>query len=308
VLSLGPALCGQTPTIGISHPSGVQIPSINVTPTRRADIDQFDHPRSVAPWSTAPAGRSGYLLFAAAGVALALLAWLMLAGRVSQRMRLPVVVLSWVVSGTLLLILPANLIMRLAFLEADAGATTARAVSFVAGGVFWAWAALAFQRETGAGCNRCGRVLPRVEPGAQDRAVVDRAVMPPSTVQRRLTLAAAVIPVIGFTVPHWLWALGVPFGALEAQEMRESSAVALWILGVVPLLGAVLTIGLIRDWGQVFLGWMPLIGGRGVPRWLAVVPPTIVGLMLAQYGAMMTRCVGGTVADAENIIRAAHAA
>jgi hypothetical protein len=46
-LSLRPPSLRQTTTIGISLPTGVQILSIDVTSTRRADIDQPDHSRSV---------------------------------------------------------------------------------------------------------------------------------------------------------------------------------------------------------------------------------------------------------------------
>jgi hypothetical protein len=168
------------------------------------------------------------------------------------------------------------------------------AAFYITGGVCWAWAALAYQRDTGARCRRCGRAASRVDTTAPESSV-RRQVVPPSPLQRRITVTAAVIPAIGFTIPHWLWALGVPFGALDAEEMRESSALALLMLGVFPLLGAGLTIGLISSWGQVFARWIPIAGGRHVPRWLATVPPAVLGLMLAQYGAMMTRCTSATL-------------
>lgn len=37
-----------------------------------------------------------------------------------------------------------------------------------------------------------------------------------------------------------------------------------------PAAGAVLTLGLIRRWGRVAPSWVPLVGGRRVPRWLPV--------------------------------------
>jgi hypothetical protein len=48
LLTPGPCTLGQSTTIGISHPSGVQKPSIKVMQTRRSGIDQLDRSTSVA--------------------------------------------------------------------------------------------------------------------------------------------------------------------------------------------------------------------------------------------------------------------
>ena len=229
--------------------------------------------------------------FAVVAAGLTLLSCAMLTDRLPAGRRRPVLALSWTAALILLVILPTNLIMRLVFLEPGDMGTVVTGVFSAVGGVCWSWAALAYQRFTGTGCGRCGRRPSSPDPTAR-RSVESRRVVAPSPLHRRITVGAALIPVLGFTVPHWLWALGVPFGASNADDMRESSATALWVLGLVPLLGAGLTLGLIMPWGQLFPRWAPVVGGRRVPRWLAIVPPAVIRLVLAQYGAMITRCAG----------------
>lgn len=41
---------------------------------------------------------------------------------------------------------------------------------------------------------------------------------------------------------------------------------------------ALLSFGLVRGWGEVVPGWVPLVGGRPLNRWVAVVPATLGGL------------------------------
>jgi len=232
--------------------------------------------------------------FTVVAAGLTLMAYAMLTERVPARWRRPVLALSWAAAVLLLFVVPTNLLMRLMFLEPGGRWTLGTDVFSAVGGVCWSWAALTYQRLTGAGCSRCGRRTASPDPAAS-RSGDHRPVLAPSPLHRRITVGAALTPVIGFTVPHWLWALGVSFGASNADAMRATSAAALWVLGLVPLIGAGLTLGLIMSWGQLFPCWAPLVGGRRVPRWLAILPPAVVGLMLAQYGAMMTRCAGATL-------------
>lgn len=61
------------------------------------------------------------------------------------------------------------------------------------------------------------------------------------------------------------------------------------------VLGALLTLGLVRRWGQVFPGRVPVLGGRRVPPLLALVPALSVAALLGQYGVMLTGCSAATV-------------
>jgi hypothetical protein len=217
-------------------------------------------------------------------------------GYARRRLLLPV---AWTVSVALLIVAPANLVMQAALASIENPSTIWRNVFWALGGVCWTWATLAYQRRTGPGCDRCGRVAATVVPepdnGDHRRAAV---VVPAPRWVRVCAYLAAGTALLGFSLPHWLWAKGVPFGTEEAGRMHVQARSALWVLGIVPALGAVLTVGLVRRWGQRFPRWIPLLGGRRVPRWLALVPASVVGLLLVQYGAMMTRCVGGTLLGA----------
>ncbi|MCW3815886.1 hypothetical protein ONA91_15685 [Micromonospora sp. DR5-3] len=101
--------------------------------------------------------------------------------------------------------------------------------------------------------------------------------------------AGCLLPVLGFTVPHVLWLMGVPFGISAAairaatQDIGLAAGVA---LTVGPALGGLLTLGLAARWGQVFPRWMPWLGGRRVPRLLALVPAGVVAVALISYGVI----------------------
>ncbi|GGX32994.1 hypothetical protein GCM10010341_62890 [Streptomyces noursei] len=43
---------------------------------------------------------------------------------------------------------------------------------------------------------------------------------------------------------------------------------------------ALLTVGLVSGWGEVFPRWVPFLGGRRVPPLAAVIPATLGGLVL----------------------------
>jgi hypothetical protein len=90
-----------------------------------------------------------------------------------------------------------------------------------------------------------------------------------------------------------LWGLGVPLGVAASSGLTElgGSAVFWGLLVAGPAAGALLTLGLISRWGQVVPAWVPFAGRRRVPRGLAVVPAAVVGLLVGQYGAMMTKCL-----------------
>jgi hypothetical protein len=106
---------------------------------------------------------------------------------------------------------------------------------------------------------------------------------------RRWAYAAVALPVAGWAVPHGLWLLGVPFGvsAAELDDMhRNLTTVTGAAITLVPPLVGLLVLGLVQRWGQQFPRWMPGLGGRRVPRLLAVVPAGLVAISLITYGVL----------------------
>ena len=101
-----------------------------------------------------------------------------------------------------------------------------------------------------------------------------------------ITVLAALGPVpYGLVRMTWLtpWPLFVP-----ATEALPPST-RLWglLLGGAALLGAVVTIGLIRPWGERFPRWMPVVAGRPVPIAAAAVPGGLVAAVVTSAALPM---------------------
>ena len=93
-----------------------------------------------------------------------------------------------------------------------------------------------------------------------------------------VNLAAHVVP--WTTVPSGLWrialGLGVPVGF--SGQLADLYRAPGWITPYVIALSllaeglALLTLGLVRPWGEVVPRWIPVLGGRPIPTAAAVVP------------------------------------
>ncbi|MFC4012125.1 hypothetical protein ACFOY2_33160 [Nonomuraea purpurea] len=175
----------------------------------------------------------------------------------------------WVGAAALALVAPGNLVMRLVFGKLE-DPQLLRQTLLTTLGLLLALAVIRYGE----------RGRPRRPQPWDDTAVR------PALWARAVTWVAAGVPVVGFSVPHLLWGLGVPFGVGEETSLAELRGSAVfWVLLVAgPVAGAALTLGLISRWSQV-------VAGRRVPRLIAVVPPVAVGLLVGQYGTMMTTCL-----------------
>ncbi|MBU2664424.1 hypothetical protein KOI35_13050 [Actinoplanes bogorensis] len=144
--------------------------------------------------------------------------------------------------------------------------TLANQAFAVIGGVLLARAVLRWQFATSGACEDCGRPALR---GTGSWA-------------RWATYVAAVIPLL-YAATRFAWLLGIPVGLTEdtLRELRESGAV--WAgsgLGAFAVVGAILTLGLVQRWGEVFPSWMPGLAGKRVPIRLATVPATLVAIFV----------------------------
>ena len=90
------------------------------------------------------------------------------------------------------------------------------------------------------------------------------------------------------TLPSGLWripiALGFSMGMLDdgrAVHMHGWESVPIVGLSVVAESAALLTLGLVRPWGERVPGWFPVIGGRRIPPMAVVVPAALEALALA---------------------------
>ncbi|MFI0812117.1 hypothetical protein [Streptomyces echinatus] len=87
-------------------------------------------------------------------------------------------------------------------------------------------------------------------------------------------------------LPSCLWRL--PFALhFDMGQVHEAGMPAYWVsipyvlgLSVLSEAIAVLTTGLVRGWGEVAPGWIPIIGGRRVRPMAATIPAVLGGLIL----------------------------
>lgn len=166
----------------------------------------------------------------------------------------------------------------------------------IVGGLLWAAAAVSYRRRSAGACAHCGRtdaVAGWTTPDAARRW------------GRTAVGIAVVVPVV-YALTRWAWALGFPLGITE-RFYREGQAVGLWwrgaALATLALVGAILTLGLARPWGEVFPRWLPVLAGRRVPRALVVVPAALVAVVVTTAGVMFVRmAVAGTFAIGDHAI------
>lgn len=150
--------------------------------------------------------------------------------------------------------------------------------------------ALFVRRGSGA-CEVCGRLDTPADHHAPAPAGETRAA-PSGLVAwgRPAVVVAAIIPSL-YAVTRLIWVLGYPLGLdpeMYAQDAGELVAPAVG-LSLFALVGAVLTLGLVQRWGEVFPRWIPGLAGRRVPVALAVVPASVVTVAILPAGLSMIK-------------------
>ena len=152
----------------------------------------------------------------------------------------------------------------------------------IAGGFLWAATAVAYGRRSRGTGAHCGR--PEAGTGWNSPAIAAR--------WGRLAVYVAVAIPIFYAATRWAWALGIPLGISE-EFLREGQEIGLWWAGAglatIAVVGAVLTLGLVQGWGEVFPRWIPFLGGRRVPIWFVVVPASLVSVLVTTAGLMFVR-------------------
>jgi len=99
--------------------------------------------------------------------------------------------------------------------------------------------------------------------------------------------AAHLVPLT--TLPSALWRLplvfGFSMGTLEpsgaAVHVTGWESVYVLSLSVITEAAALLTLGLVRPWGERAPEWIPVIGGRRIPPMAVILPAAFGALLLA---------------------------
>ncbi len=143
----------------------------------------------------------------------------------------------------------------------------------VAGGVLLVVTALILRRRARRSCMQCGRT-----------ALPARWSTPESaTIWGRWAVLVAIVPPVLYGLDRWSWALGIPVGISQEflAEMHRTGLVWAGLgLGTFALVGALLTLGLVQGWGEIFPRWMIGVAGKAVPPLLAEVPATAVAICI----------------------------
>jgi hypothetical protein len=158
-------------------------------------------------------------------------------------------------------------------------------------GLAWIVTAVVQHRRLTGACPRCGR-------SREDRDWTRPAVA--ARWGKWATAIAVAIP-LGYAITRYAWALGIPLGV--RQQLLDDLGTAVYAgaaLATLAVAGAVLTLGLVQRWGEVFPRWIPRLHGRTVPIGIAVVPAWIVSVVLASAGLMFVR-LAATGELAENL-------
>lgn len=150
----------------------------------------------------------------------------------------------------------------------------------IIGGFLIAGATVAWQRRTRGACAYCGR-------GEVTRAWATSEGA--ARWGRWAVAVAAVVPLL-YALDRFAWVLRIPLLVDDQMldELHESGAV--WAgagLGAFAVVGAVLTLGLARRWGERFPRWVMGLRGKVVPINLAVVPASIIAVLVMSTGLSM---------------------
>lgn len=248
-----------------------------------------------------------WIIVIMAGLPAAALGVAMLLG-VRNRLLRPVMIASGILlSGILLLLAPSldllvlfgylpyavrglfsgSIISRQIF-SAWAQWSTLHQLLCLAGGFLWLAATVSYTRRSGEACIYCGR-----------RTSSDGWNSPASAARwGRIAVYVAMAAPVFYAVTRYAWALGIPLGMSE-QALHSGQQSGTWISGLFlatfGLVGGLLMLGLVQRWGEVFPRWIPGLGGKRVPIALAVVPASIVSVLLVVGGAGIFASLPGMI-------------
>ena len=235
----------------------------------------FPYTSRLVDSTTGPvAGRFGpsvaWIVVLIAGIPSAAMGTAMLRGVRSRALRPLLISAGTLLAGVLLLLMiEFNLLIQVAyipflvfnlltgnelgqvFLEglAQSKWTIAHQLLCLNGGFLWLAATVSYARRSGNACLYCGR---RDGPEGWNN---------PGNAARwgRIAVYLAMVAPVLYAITRYAWALGIPLGLTE-EYWRQGQERGEWISGLFlatfGLVGALLMLGLVQRWGEVFPRWM----------------------------------------------------
>ncbi|MFF4416078.1 hypothetical protein ACFYY8_26420 [Streptosporangium sp. NPDC001559] len=103
------------------------------------------------------------------------------------------------------------------------------------------------------------------------------------------TAVAVAVPVV-YAVTRFGWLLGVPVGISDRflAHIAEITPIGAG-LSTLGLIGAVLTVGLVRPWGETWPRWVPFLRGCPIPAKLPAYSALVASLPVTSAGLMYVR-------------------
>jgi hypothetical protein len=252
-----------------------------------------------------------WIIVIMAGIPAAAVGALMLLGVRGRVLRPVFITAGALLAGTLLLLMTAlNLLVRLGYfpyivfslftggkvaqtyLEAVTQWATIHQLLCLIGGFLWLGATVSYTRRSGKACLYCGR-----RDGSEGWKSPDQAWR-----WGRIAVYVAMVAPVFYALTRYAWALGFPLGMGE-EQFRGGQESSMWIMGALflgsfCLVGAVLQLGLVQRWGEVFPRWSFGLAGRRVPIALAVVPASLAAVVLIAGGIGIWAGLGQMVVNA----------
>jgi hypothetical protein len=121
-------------------------------------------------------------------------------------------------------------------------------------------------------------------------------------------VACAVGAPLAYAAIRGAWALGLSIGATDAflePYAVTGARITEAIIAGAATAGALLTLGLVRPWGEAVPRWIPGLAGRRIPPLVAVIPATAAAILLISAGIALSR---GLLAMALGLTPATEAA
>lgn len=145
------------------------------------------------------------------------------------------------------------------------------------GGFLWLGATVCYARRSMDACLYCGR---RDDP--------ERWTSPHQAARwSRLAVLVGLVAPAFYTFTRYAWVMGFPLGMNEERfrsGQTDGTMMGALSLGTFILVGAILMLGLVQRWGEIFPRWMIGLAGRRVPIALAVVPASLASVLLVVGG------------------------
>ena len=152
--------------------------------------------------------------------------------------------------------------------------TTIHQLLCLIGGFLWLAATVCYARLSGDACLYCGR-----RDGPEGWTSPNQAAR-----WGRIAVYVAMVAPLFYAFTRFAWVLGFPLGVSEEQVHSGTLISGALFLGSFILVGTVLMLGLVQRWGEVFPRWMIGLAGRRVPVALAVIPASLVSVLLIVGG------------------------